>query len=209
MSHAATVDFSGFSAGDILRGTTDLGNGIIANVNAAGGAPNIAAIFDTNNPTGGDVDLASPFVNSVTGEVRDDFNNALIVQENNNTPIVPDDRGAGGILNFQFASLFRFGTVSLLDVREASFVDIFLNGTRTERRFITAALQSDTSDFVTPNQFTTVDFGGAVGDRLRVTFSASGALGEFEASPVPLPAGLPLLIGGIGALAWLKRRKRA
>lgn len=210
MSHAATVDFSGFSSGDILRGTTDLGNGIIADINANGGAPNLAVIFDTNPPvTGGDVDLASPFVNSVTGEVRTDFNNALIVQENGARPIVPDDRAAGGILNFEFASLISFGTVSLLDARAGSFVTVLRDGTNVLRLNVTAANESDTANGVTPNQFTALDFGGVVGDRLRVSFSASGALGEFEASVVPLPAALPLALLGLGALGLVRRRKKA
>ncbi len=28
-----------------------------------------------------------------------------------------------------------------------------------------------------------------------------------SAAPIPVPAGLPLLVGGIGALAWMRRRK--
>ena len=28
-----------------------------------------------------------------------------------------------------------------------------------------------------------------------------------EATPVPVPAGLPLAVAGLGALAWVRRRK--
>lgn len=40
-----------------------------------------------------------------------------------------------------------------------------------------------------------------------VTAVGQAPVRQQDPSPVPLPAGLPLLIGGIGALAWMRRRK--
>ena len=74
---------------------------------------------------------------------------------------------------------------------------------------LTSANESDTGNDPANNEFTVLDFAGATGDKLEVVFSRSGAIGEIEVSAVPVPAGLPLLLGGIGAFAWMKRRKKA
>lgn len=205
MANATTVDFAGFASGDILGAGTDLGGGVVADISAIGGIAQ-AVIFDTNNPTGGDTDLASPFTNSVDPLDSRGFGNALIVQENPGDPIVPDDV-VGGTLIFSFGSNVSIGDLFLLDTEEESFVSLLLGGETVLTLTVDDTNQSDTNG--PPNAFTALDFGGAIGDQLVISFSASGALGEFDASPVPLPAGLPLLLGGIGAFAWMKRRKKA
>jgi hypothetical protein len=94
-------------------------------------------------------------------------------------------------------------------------VDILLNGTSffsllnqiasnysTQNPFST----SDTSLFlagVNEVIFNAADAGGAYGFNASITVSAS------PASAVPLPAGLPLLLAGLGGLVLMRRRSAA
>lgn len=211
---AATVDFGDFTPGQVLSMNTNFGDGIVADVSAIGGVAQ-AVVFDTNNAPSitNDPDLANPFTNSVDSTDTRRFDNALIVQEND--PGTPDD-AVGGSLTFEFTSLLSFNDIYLLDSEAGSFVELFLNGMSVEKIDVTAALDSDTNNNVNNNEFTLLDFDGAQGDTLVVSFLKSGALGEFEASvvppftpAVPLPAGLPLLLAGMGAFAVMRRTKRS
>ncbi|WP_108838913.1 VPLPA-CTERM sorting domain-containing protein [Tateyamaria sp. Alg231-49] len=209
MSSAATVDFEGFSSGDVLAKDVNLGGGIVADISAFGGT-NQAVIFDTDAVTGGDVDLASPFANSVSGALRG-FGNILIVQENApapGDPIVPDD-AVGGTLIFDFATLISLTEVFLIDTAQGSFVSLLLDGAPVQTQAVVDLNVSDTSNVQTPNEFTLFDFGGAVGDMLIVSYSESGAVGEFKVSVVPVPASLLLLIGGFGLMALMRSRSNA
>ena len=212
--HAATVDFSGFSSGDILGTNTDLGGGIVADISAEGGRNDLdtAVIFSTvpiapsTVVTGNDLDLTSPFAHSITGDPRG-FGNALIVQENAGDPIIPDD-AVGGTLTFAFDSLISLSEVFLLDTAIRTSVFLYLDGNLVDSRAVNDDNQSETSNGDTPNEFTVLDFGGQRGDEMVVNFSESGALGEFNATVVPIPASLPLLIGGFGLMALMRRRHK-
>ncbi|MEO0667087.1 MAG: VPLPA-CTERM sorting domain-containing protein [Pseudomonadota bacterium] len=211
---AATVDFGEFTPGQILSLNTDFGDGIVADVSAMGGVAQ-AVVFDTENAPSivNDPDLANPFTNSVDPTDTRRFDNALIVQENN--PGTPDD-AVGGSLTFEFTSILALTDIYLLDTEAGSFVELFLDGISVDKLDVTAALDSDTNNTLTNNEFTLLDFEGAQGNKLVVSFLKSGALGEFEAAvvppntpAVPLPAGLPLLLAGLGAFAVMRRTKRA
>lgn len=66
-AHAATLDFEGYDAGTILTGF-DV-DSITGTISATGGSGD-AMIFDSNNFTGGDRDLAAPFYAELTGTRR-------------------------------------------------------------------------------------------------------------------------------------------
>lgn len=56
------IDFEGYSSGDVLSNMPDIGNGIRLSAfkDTAGNTVGQAMIFDTSNPTGGDIDLGTP-----------------------------------------------------------------------------------------------------------------------------------------------------
>ncbi|WP_299614086.1 VPLPA-CTERM sorting domain-containing protein [uncultured Tateyamaria sp.] len=205
---AATINFSDFDEGDILGLDADLGGGVIADIAAIGGVAE-AVVFDTDRgtvSTGNDPDLTSPFTNAEDSNDRRAFGNALIVQENATGG--PDDV-VGGSLIFSFDSLWSFASVFLLDAEVGTSATLF-NGTDEVASFtLDRTNESETGGNPNNNEFTLLGFADAVGDTLRIDFAGSGALGEFEVSAVPLPAGFPLLIAGLGAFAWMRRRQQA
>ena len=102
MSVAATVDFNSFIEGVELGLSTDLGNGFIADISAAGGVDK-AVVFDTaprTISTGNDPDLTSNFMNAKNMSDSRSFVNAFTIQENSSGG--PDDEARGGTLTFEF-----------------------------------------------------------------------------------------------------------
>lgn len=209
MSVAATVDFNGFSEGDELGLNTDLGNGITADISAVGGVDK-AVVFDTapgTTSTGNDPDLTSDFTNAENGSDSRDFGKALIIQENSSGG--PDDEAHGGTLTFEFLNSISLSSVYLLDTASETTATLKLDDAVVLSFVLHGTNESDTNDNPDNNEFTLLNFGGAIGDELVIGFADSGAIGEFEATAVPLPAGLPLLLGGLGAFANLKRRRKS
>lgn len=209
MSQAATVNFSTFSEGAILGMNTDLGGGIFADVSAQGGV-NQAVVFDTavgTTSTANDPDLTADFTNIEDSSDVRDFGNVLIVQENQSGG--PDDTGAGGTLILDFAREIFLTSLSLVDAEIGTSAQLKLDGNIVQSFVLDQNNESDTGNDPGNNAFTFLDFGDALGDELVVTFTASGAIGELDASlaPVPVPASLPLLIGGLGLIGMWRRRR--
>ena len=105
----ALVAGSGFDGSTVYSGV-----GVIISVDSPRNSP--LNLFDTQNPTGGDQDLA-------TGPAfgTEPLGNVLIIQELRNNPIsTPDDDAAGGTVTFEFtrdegAELLE---IALLDLDE-------------------------------------------------------------------------------------------
>ena len=218
MSQAATVDFNNIAAGTTVGSNTNLGGGIIADI-VAGGAGNDGAVILDTTPgsvgSGNDGDLTSPFSDAEGNLASRSFGNSLIVQEdqsNQNNPTTgPDDLGSGGTLSLSFQSDVTVTSLFLLDVQEGSSATLLLDGSVVASFDVDANNESDTGNNPNNNQFTFFDFDGLVGDELFVSFSASGAIGEFEVASVaavPVPASLPLLVGGFGMMAYMRRRRK-
>ncbi|SFF77452.1 VPLPA-CTERM sorting domain-containing protein [Roseobacter denitrificans] len=207
MTQAATVDFNNFAEGAVLGDNTDLGGGVFADITAFKGIDK-AVVFNTLGAvnTTKDKDLLSPFTNAEDATDKRGFGNALIVQENDGAP---DDNGSGGTIVFSFLTDVILDELFLLDSEIGTTASLFSGSTLVKAFSLTADNESDTGNNPANNEFTVLDFGGATGDKLEVVFTRSGAVGEIEVSAVPVPAGLPLLLGGIGAFAWIKRRKKA
>ena len=222
---AGTIDFStsggaALSDGDVLT-TFDFGAGITGSasaVNSNGSGVNTALVFDTDLSYTADPDLESPFaLAGSNGAVTRSFGNAVVVQENAaiDDVFTPDDDGRGGVLTFAFDNLIELGVLSLLDVEQNTSVTLFNDGAVVATLFADSA---DTNNSVTPNLFTTVDFGGQVGNSFAIDFNGrSGGLGEFVASstvsnnapaPVPLPAAGWMLLAGVGGLFGVRRKAR-
>lgn len=187
---AGTIDFEGFSAGDNVTSVSVAG--ATASVSATGGIDQ-AWVFDTDNPTGGDFDLAAPFLDSGATP-----GNVLIIQENDDG--VPDDAGAGGTITFVFDRAVRFLGFDAFDD-----FGIDVSGSEAGQVF-TATNGRDRGD---------ATFGGFDWVTTSLTFDfngtgpggRSGAIDNLQIAAIPVPAGLPLLALGLGLLGWAGRRR--
>ncbi|MFC6637980.1 cadherin-like domain-containing protein [Sulfitobacter sediminilitoris] len=152
-----TLDFNAFAAGTVIDDEYLASDGVT--VSAIGGAGQ-AMIFDSNNPTGGDDDLAS-----------DTLDGLLIISEDGDGSD-PDDNDAGGSIFFGFEDIVRIKSLTFKDIEETSG-----EGTRM--------IFCDADGVVIDNQFVapTVDGGErTVGllvpgvSRMEVRFEGSGAI---------------------------------
>ena len=93
------LDFEGFAAGTVV---TDQFEGVsFSTTNPFG-----VMLFDTENVTGGDTDLAT-----------DDLGQVLIISEDGDS-FDPDDNARGGTISIEFDGLVNVATVGLLDIEE-------------------------------------------------------------------------------------------
>ncbi|MEP4198188.1 MAG: tandem-95 repeat protein [Aliishimia sp.] len=106
-----TIDFNTLNGTPIQRGTvidTEFrAEGVT--ISASGGS-NQAMIFDTNNPTGGDYDLAT-----------NNLDNVLIISEDGDSND-PDDNARGGVLDFVFDEATSVKSLTFLDIEERAAV---------------------------------------------------------------------------------------
>ena len=166
-----------------------------------------ATVDGAGNPRGGrDPDIEPTYVVVDTlGPLVDPINNVLVVDETpddrNNTGNEVDDNRSGGVITFNFTAMdVLFSGVTFIDDGSlvvsgsldgnAVFSSVIDNG-RTENALQRLAL--GTSALVDQLTF---DFG-----------SNSGAIDNVMVSAVPLPAGVALLMTGLGALGFARRRK--
>lgn len=97
-----TIDFNNLTTGENV---TDQYGDIGVQISATGNAPGAdqAMIFDTNNPTGGDDDLAT-----------DNLDNVLIISEDGDASD-PDDNMNGGTFAFEFTEGVAIKSLTFLD----------------------------------------------------------------------------------------------
>ena len=103
------IDFNDLSAGTVVDNEFRA-EGVT--ISAAGGA-NVAMVFDTDNPTGGDYDLATS-----------NLGNVLIISEDGDSSD-PDDNGSGGTFFVNFDSETSVESLTLLDVEERAWIRFF------------------------------------------------------------------------------------
>ncbi|MBE9136574.1 choice-of-anchor I family protein [Nodosilinea sp. LEGE 07088] len=94
------LDFEGLAAGTVV---TDQFDGVMFSTSNPFGV----MLFDTENVTGGDFDLAT-----------DDQGNVLIISEDGDA-FDPDDNAGGGTLSLDFDGLVNVGSIGLLDIEES------------------------------------------------------------------------------------------
>lgn len=222
-----TAGFEEFSRGDVVSsfsvGTATatvltkrrLGNG--SNVNGQ------SIAFDTANPgtrSDGDPDLGAPFYtdyasgSGVTGTdpigAAFDPGNVLIIDEESGGQN-PDDNGTGGRIALTFDEAVTFDGFDVFDdVTDFMVAGQILTGSSYTTVY---ALKGITLDY--DNQY--ASFGGLnwTGvDRLVFNFRASsGAIDNLDfldptgGPVVPVPATLPLLLAGLGAMGYAGRRR--
>lgn len=154
--------------------------------NARALGPDVAILFDTANPTGGDDDLATPNPASVGNTTA--LGHVLIIAENvaDTSPAdglvdVPDDEAAGGSLIFDFDDQATICSVTLIDIDEQP---------GTELRFYRNGDLSTPDEVISIvtlgcNSVQEVSFFEADVERFEVFFAGSGALGPMQLIPCP------------------------
>ena len=212
--HAAVVDFGGVAEGTDVVGSFDYGGGLTGSISSShlgSNATGDVVVCDTSTVGSAcrrnDPDLRSDF-NAASGSDVDlglyDFGNALILEEAirgaNPDPNNVDDASQGGRITFSFDQTITLFSLAILDGADNSptGATIFLDG-----------IAYDSGRGGNDNEYDILKFGdsGVRVSSFSVDFAGSGAIGEFSAV-VPLPASALLLLGGLGALGAMRRRKQ-
>ncbi|MEM9709435.1 MAG: VPLPA-CTERM sorting domain-containing protein [Pseudomonadota bacterium] len=217
---AAVIDFDDGIEGDLT------GSEIFGGLLTLDGNGDTLALFNSNCNgngstefgvacTGGDPDLAS---GSAFGTAPQGL--VLIIEENPGDG-VPDDDARGGDITFDFLGAMRLVSMSFLDL-DRNFSDLIFDVVQADGTTLFDAVPSAVtllSSVEGDNSLRRFDFGIGNVTSLQFSTSDSGAVAGLVIEPdltvpppdldlisMPIPAGLPLLLTGIGALLWARRR---
>ena len=205
---AVIIDFeTDFNNDPIVAGQvidtefTHLGVSLVTAENYRFGHPDLAAIFDSSNPTGGDDDLQTPGVHP-TNTVA--YGNILIIPEsgdNDNDGIIddPDDEKANpaGWIDFALSGVYTGFKAIMIDTEEPTgTVDFYLGGLFQGSVPLPA---------VDDNEVYMVTYNQTPYDQFRFNFAGSGGIAQIEL--IPEPASIALL--AFGAMPLLLRRRQS
>ncbi|MDH3647818.1 MAG: thrombospondin type 3 repeat:Cna B-type [Gammaproteobacteria bacterium] len=208
-ANASVLDFEGFSAGTIMD-TEYSGLGVSISAMNFGGGPDLAVVFDSNNPTGGDTDLGAPFSNPTLGSASP--GNLLILQEHNDcdafTCVTPDDEASrpAGQFIIAFDQGILLQSIDFFDVEsdEASLsnaIELYDD----ENNLITMAFVPDTGG---DNMWDRETFNIAGVKTIVINMGGSGAIDNiaFDTTVVPIPPALPLFVAALASMGFTRRR---
>ena len=158
------LSFEDLQAGDIVNGQF-AANGVTISSADPSTPP---MIFDTDNPTGGDQDLAT-----------NNLGNVLILSEDGDSSD-PDDNAGGGTFIFEFDEPSEVVNFTVLDVEESGTVRLFdANGTLID----TVAIHATGN-----NGQATVNINADNVARMEVQINGSGAIDNISyITPEPAP----------------------
>jgi len=215
---SAVLDFEGFLAGQIIDDEYAVspppGSNLSA-VNLSSG-PNVAIIFDTAAPTGGDIDLAAPF-DSMNPALPDNYDpgNVLIIQERNNCDLIagfcsiPDDEGTSpaGEIEILFNSPIILTSIDFFDIE---FNENANDPDSQIRLFDASDNEILANTFFVPNTSGDNMWDQLVFDvpgvkRVLIELNGSGAI-DNVAYVVPVPAAAWLFCSALGMLGWMRRQ---
>jgi hypothetical protein len=200
-AHGAIVTFETFATGDAVNlitfddGTTATVT-TVSNRSGAAGGTNQAGVFDTDNPTGNDTDLAGPFA-SASGGPDLSPGKILIILGPDNGPGLPDDDALGGTITFEFSRPVDLLAFDYFDTEpQANGLTVTTDTGGSSGVLTTGDHEYDTFD--------TPFFGIKVA---TFTLGGSGGIDNIRIAPIPVPAALPLLFAALG-MFWLLGRTR-
>ncbi len=201
-AQAAVIDFDGLDSSpgqSLLTSFSEDGFSFDVSFVSDGNAEGVA-VFDTTctgAACNGDTDL----VPAVQGENGIE-GNVLILQEPNVAR--PDDDFDGGlfILTLTQGSAFKFTGASAIDDTTFEF-GTRVNGTDTFFGSISLGADSETGSTTFMSNVVNV------GDSILVRSLGSGGFDSLVIAAVPVPAGLPLLLGGLLGFGVVARRRKS
>ncbi|MEM1351789.1 MAG: VPLPA-CTERM sorting domain-containing protein [Pseudomonadota bacterium] len=123
----------------------------------------------------------------------------ILIRQENGEELADDARGMG-IITFTLEDGAPFSILGFSAVDNENF-QILVDGMSLGTIFHTEENETTALVFDTPSRTLGID------DSFQVKFFGSGGVDSIQLAPVPVPAGLPLLFAGLGALAWMRRRK--
>jgi hypothetical protein len=201
-AHGAVVTFESFTAGEPVNMVT-FSDGTTATVTtvsnrpASTGGSNQAGVFDTNNPTGNDIDLAGPFGSANGGPDLTPGNILIILGPSTNGP---DDDMLGGTITFNFSRPVDLLAFDFFDTEAAQDDGLVVTTNTGGSSGVLTAGDNEYGTFDTPFlEITTATF----------TFGGSGGIDNLQIAPIPVPAALPLLFSALGMFWVLGRRRRS
>lgn len=213
VSSAITIDFEDVSAGTIVD---DEYNPIGIHISAFNfdNGLDLAVVFDTNHPTGGDHDLGGPFMpgpGNNLGSISP--GNVLIIQENDNcndeSCATPDDEGSRPAGQF----VFEFDTGVTLESIDFFDVELPESGPGEDNRIFLYGTDGALMDlfFHTPetggdNQWARAFFNVEGVSRIEINMGGSGAIDNITYSQVPVPGALPLLLSALAGFGFMRKR---
>lgn len=187
---SATLDFTDPTTGIFEDPTYSLGGGLSVTVSA--GTYSGDAIVDTD--VDGFLDLGVSKSSSGLGV-------ALTALPN----FAPDVNGPFDLLTFAFTSAVSLNSITFGNVDGNDDFDIFFDGTLAFSDLGIAGANPATFGGVVLNSFSVgadqLSFFNGVDD-----FTIAGI--DVSVAPVPLPAAMPMLLAGLGSLAFARRRRR-
>ncbi|MFK8015765.1 MAG: PEP-CTERM sorting domain-containing protein [Gammaproteobacteria bacterium] len=212
-SAAYVIDFEDLSAGTIVDNEYSAQGVVISALNFDNNL-DLAVIFDTENPTGGDHDLGGPFTAGPDNDLGSIApGNVLILQENDNCDALscttPDDEGSrpGGQFIIEFDQAVSLNSIDFFDVEvletdpaESNRISLFdANGDLIALDFFTPNTGGD-------NQWARAFFGVDGVSRIEINMGGSGAIDNIDVTVVPVPAALPLFLAALGGLGFMRKR---
>lgn len=202
-AQAAVISFEGAGSHGTAVTSITSDDGLISATVSASGGQGEARIFDTTLSGTADPDLEAPFLNDLNNGISGNPGNVLIIQEaDRQSDDIADDNRSGGTITFSFLDAVTFTGFTILD-----------DATITITSDTGASLSRNVD---TDSQFNSFDFGTEFVGVQSLIFDFNGESGAIDdlrfldpfVAPVPVPAALPMMLAGLGGLAWVARRRR-
>ncbi|TYK66183.1 thrombospondin type 3 repeat:Cna B-type [Colwellia echini] len=227
-TQAAIIDFENFTAGTIIDNEYVTSHGVtISGVNTYNtpDTNNVATVFDSNNFTGGDRDLAAPFYKNTDSQKENAFTpgNILVIHEtasecNGITCTDPDDAGksgssGSGYFEFSFSEQTTLNSIDFFDIEynEANApkfaIELYSDDAFTNIVFEDIYYVPSTGGDNTWDRLFFADVTGVMS--MRINFGGSGAIDNIDYTSVPAPSSLFLsILCFIGFRAFNKKNSK-